>query len=97
MLKFFGIRTKSDSYFVRHLFYDESGKCKAKISPVLFWVIMGNAECCMMIPISKYDIENERDISYTQLAASCNSKSRSLVRKTKEGTESYPFSVVFRK
>ena len=48
-----------------------------------------------MVPISKHDLETERNINYAQLVSACDSKVRTLVRKTKEGTEAYPYSAMF--
>lgn len=95
MLKFMGISTDTDGYYVRHLIPDEKGKCRAKESPVTLWIVMLDKSCYIMVPVSKYDIETEHNINYVQLVKACDCKTRSLVRKTKEGTESYPYSAKF--
>lgn len=93
--KFIGINTNADGFYVRHVVPDEKGKCRAKESPVVLWVVLLNRGYYVMVPISKHDLETERNINYAQLVSACDSKVRTLVRKTKEGTEAYPYSAMF--
>lgn len=95
MLRFVGINTNADKYCVRHLIRDEKGKNRAKISPVVLWIILLGNGCYIWVPVSKYDLETTDSINYKQLITACDSKTRTLVRKTEDGTEAYPYSAIF--
>ena len=91
MFKFLGILCGSSDFKLQQLVRDDTGKLVQKTSEVLFWAVGDIGGRALYIPITKIDLEQNNTIVPSQLLASYHDRTRTLLKKTPNGTTTIPF------
>lgn len=92
MYIFIGIQCGSCGYKLQQLVRDDTGKLVQKTSEILFWVVydIGGGRT-LYIPFSKIDLEQNNTIVPAQILASYHDRTRTILKKTPNGTTTIPF------
>ena len=94
MFHFMGIQFGNCDYKLQQIIMDTDGKPVRKTNDILFWVVADVGKGVLYIPISKIDVEMNRVVVPSQLIACCNDRTRTLLRKTANGTAVIPFGYI---
>lgn len=94
-MHFIGIECGSHDYKLQQLVKDESGKSVAKNYEIVLWVAFRKAGGIIYIPISKHDLETYHTISLAEMLNVFNDRTRSLVKKTADGSSITPCGYLF--
>ena len=92
MYIFLGIQCGSCGCKLQLLVKDDTGKLVQKTSEILFWVVydIGGGQT-LYVPFSKIDLEQNNTIVPAQILASYNDRTRTILKKTPNGTTTIPF------
>ena len=88
---FAGLELGSKDCKVKHIVVKD-GDTVEQVSPVVFWTVyeIGGGKR-LLTPVSKFDFDRQTFIVPSQLLRAYDDRSRSIIRKTSNGTSVSPF------
>lgn len=91
MSYFAGLELGSKDCKVKHIVVKD-GDTVEQVSPVIFWTVyeIGGGKR-LLTPVSKLDFDRQTMIVPAQLLGAYHDRSRSIIRKTNNGTSVSPF------
>lgn len=93
---FLGILIGNCGYKLKQIVF-ENNQPVEKTSDILFWVATESCRGVLYTPISKLDMENNKTIVLSQIIASYNDRTRTLIKKTANGTATIPFGGIIQR
>lgn len=88
---FMRIQFGNCGYKLQQIIQDADGKLVQRTSDILFWVVADVGNGVLYIPVSKLDIEMNKTVVPSQLVACYSDRTRTLLKKTTNGTMTIPF------
>lgn len=96
MYNFIGVMMGNNGYKLK-LILLENNQPVEKTSDIVFWVVTETSSGVLYTPVSKLDMEINKTIVMSQIIASYKDRTRSLIKKTPNGTATIPFGGILQK
>ena len=98
MFHFMGLQFGNCDFKLQQIVPDTDGKPIQKTSDILFWVVADvGGGGILYVPISKLDIEMNTTVVTSQIIACYNDRTRTLIKKTPNGTATLPFGAILQR